>query len=76
MKIIFRVDASNEIGAGHVVRCKALATNLNERGHNCEFICAELKGNHISLLREEGFKVNVIPFVLKFNQSTYNTLLT
>ena len=62
MNVVFRVDASNEIGAGHVVRCKVLAKKLLERGHHCSFVCADLKGNHISMLKKDGYKVySILP---------------
>jgi UDP-2,4-diacetamido-2,4,6-trideoxy-beta-L-altropyranose hydrolase len=60
VNVVFRVDASNEIGSGHVVRCKALARILLERGHKCSFVSADLVGNHISLLKEDGINVDLI----------------
>ena len=39
MKIGFRVDASYQIGTGHVVRCLALAQALSTKGGQVTFIC-------------------------------------
>lgn len=36
--VVFRCDASPEIGAGHVTRCSALATALRERGIESTFV--------------------------------------
>jgi UDP-2,4-diacetamido-2,4,6-trideoxy-beta-L-altropyranose hydrolase len=37
MNIIIRVESSNQIGAGHVMRCFALAEELTRRGHEIHF---------------------------------------
>ena len=55
MKVIFRVDASLEMGTGHVMRCLALAQVLKENGVNTEFICRKHKGNLIDKIRSSGF---------------------
>jgi UDP-2,4-diacetamido-2,4,6-trideoxy-beta-L-altropyranose hydrolase len=55
MKILFRVDASIQIGAGHVIRCLTLADALRAHGHSCEFICQKISGNLIELIEERGF---------------------
>lgn len=38
MRIVFRADASPAIGAGHVMRCLALARELMARGAECVFL--------------------------------------
>ncbi len=60
-KIAFRVDASLEIGSGHVVRCLTLARVLRDAGAHCHFICRDLPGNLISKLVGEGFSVHTLP---------------
>jgi UDP-2,4-diacetamido-2,4,6-trideoxy-beta-L-altropyranose hydrolase len=42
MNVLFRCDASIKIGFGHLVRCFALAENLNKE-HNCHIFFAMLK---------------------------------
>ena len=56
--IIFRVDASLEIGTGHVTRCLTLAEALRESECECHFICREHPGNLIDLISERGFAVH------------------
>ena len=57
VQVIFRVDASLQIGMGHVMRCLTLAQTLKESGVNVEFICRQHKGNLISKIRSSGFNV-------------------
>ena len=61
MKVLFRTDASLEIGTGHVIRCLTLADALRERGAECRFICREHEGHLISLIGERGYKVGALP---------------
>jgi UDP-2,4-diacetamido-2,4,6-trideoxy-beta-L-altropyranose hydrolase/UDP-4-amino-4,6-dideoxy-N-acetyl-beta-L-altrosamine N-acetyltransferase len=61
MQIAFRTDASLDIGNGHVMRCLTLATNLQEAGATCRFICCDHPGNLIALIRERGFEVHTLP---------------
>ncbi len=56
MQCIFRVDASRDIGTGHVMRCLTLAGSLREQGAQCRFISREHEGNLIELIRERGFE--------------------
>ncbi len=57
MRIVFRVDASLEIGSGHVMRCLALADIFQENGAKVQFICRKYKGNLISKIISKGFIV-------------------
>lgn len=42
MRVVFRVDASAEIGAGHFMRCLTLARGLKAYGHEVIFLCRHL----------------------------------
>ena len=57
MKVVFRVDASLQMGTGHVMRCLTLAQTLKENGVNVEFICRKHEGNLIDKIRSNGFNV-------------------
>lgn len=57
MKFIFRVDASTQIGTGHVMRCLTLAESLKRAGGDCFFICRSLPGNLIELIKGVGYRV-------------------
>jgi len=74
MNIIFRTDASLEIGTGHVMRCLTLADALKDRGTDCQFICREHQGNLLEFIRERGFKAHVLPMgsVASTSQNTEN----
>ena len=58
MNITFRVDASLQMGTGHVMRCLTLAQVLKENGANVEFICRRHKGGLIGKIRSNGFIVH------------------
>ena len=57
MKVVFRVDASIQIGTGHVMRCLTLADALATQGAKCEFICREHPGNLIAYIQSKGYNV-------------------
>lgn len=61
MKIAFRVDASFQMGTGHVMRCRTLANALAKRGAKIRFICRDHTGNLIDLLRGDGWEVGILP---------------
>lgn len=63
MRILFRCDASLDIGTGHVMRCLTLAEAMRERGASCVFACRMHPGNLAGMLRERGFVVRELEFV-------------
>ncbi len=60
MNFFFRVDASIEIGVGHMMRCLSLAEALRNRGANCYFISSSDNANLSGLAEEKGFDVHRI----------------
>lgn len=61
MKVAFRVDASLQMGTGHVMRCLALADALVARGAACAFICRAHPGNLLDLIRSKGYTACALP---------------
>jgi UDP-2,4-diacetamido-2,4,6-trideoxy-beta-L-altropyranose hydrolase len=59
--VVFRTDASLQIGSGHVMRCLTLAQSLAESGFDCQFVCRQHPGNLIEHIRGQGFTVHVLP---------------
>ncbi len=62
MRVLFRVDASTQIGSGHVMRCLALAQCLRKTGADCEFVCREFSGHLCGIIEQHGFVVNKLPY--------------
>lgn len=58
-KYLFRVDASVDIGSGHVMRCITLANELRRLEHDVYFICRDFPG-HLGNVLEK----NKIPYIL------------
>jgi UDP-2,4-diacetamido-2,4,6-trideoxy-beta-L-altropyranose hydrolase len=58
--VAFRLDASIEIGAGHFMRCLALADGLRERGHRCTFLCRALPADYARMLAAKGHTLRML----------------
>tara|TARA_Y100000816_G_scaffold1913_1_gene1081 strand:+ start:29216 stop:30286 length:1071 start_codon:yes stop_codon:yes gene_type:complete len=65
MQVIFRVDSSKNIGSGHVIRCLRIANKLRDKSADCSFICKELSGSLIKLIKDQGFKVFLLSQEIK-----------
>lgn len=61
MKVIFRTDASVQIGTGHVMRCLTLADALRAGGAECIFICRDHQGNLLEQIRQRGYLAKGLP---------------
>lgn len=61
MNVFIRVDASLELGTGHVMRCLTLAGRLREHGASVHFICREHPGHLCDLIEANGYNVLKLP---------------
>lgn len=70
--ILFRVDASNFLGSGHVYRCLELQKILqSKKKYKIEFLTADFTGNLISFLKKKKIKVNINKLNLKLKKSNF-----
>jgi UDP-2,4-diacetamido-2,4,6-trideoxy-beta-L-altropyranose hydrolase len=58
--VVFRSDASLDIGTGHVMRCLTLADSLKASGADCAFISREHPGNLLGMIRDRGFTAHAL----------------
>lgn len=56
-KIAIRVDASEQIGSGHLMRCLTLADSIKDRAE-IHFITRKLKGALPELIAEKGYAIH------------------
>ena len=61
MLVIIRVDASEKIGSGHVIRCLTLAESLRENDVTVLFFSRNHPGNLNHLIINKGFQVVELP---------------
>ena len=60
-KVVFRVDASLQMGTGHVMRCLTLADLLQREGVECHFVCREHPGHLLEVVSRRGHAVHRLP---------------
>lgn len=53
--ILFRTDANSVVGAGHLMRCLALACGLREAGRRCVFVTKDTPSTFASLIDSRRF---------------------
>ena len=72
MNIVFRADASLEIGSGHVMRCLVLADALADVGARCTFICREHIGHLGAVIQQCGHDLRILPLHTDDQATTTN----
>lgn len=60
-RVLIRADAGTDLGAGHVVRCLALAEAWRARGARVTLACRVQPGDLIDTVRAAGFSVMALP---------------
>lgn len=63
MNVFIRVDASINIGTGHVMRCLTLANQLRKRNAEVSFICRSMRGDLVSFIQKSGFSAISLPYI-------------
>ena len=61
MMIVFRVDASSDVGFGHLSRCINLAEVLRSRGNEVSFICRDDELQSFRTLEDRLFATVLLP---------------
>jgi UDP-2,4-diacetamido-2,4,6-trideoxy-beta-L-altropyranose hydrolase len=61
MKVVFRVDASGEVGFGHLSRCINLAEVLRSRGSEVSFVCRDDEAKSFNFLEKRLLKALPLP---------------
>lgn len=59
--VAIRVDSSEQIGSGHLMRCLTLAERLRKDGAEIHFISRDLAGSLHRLVAERGFILHLLP---------------
>lgn len=75
MKVVFRTDASLQIGSGHVIRCLTLADALTSQGAECHFISRAHPGHLLDLTRKRGYTAHSLEMPEQLTQAPTNTTL-
>ncbi|MBN1280622.1 MAG: UDP-2,4-diacetamido-2,4,6-trideoxy-beta-L-altropyranose hydrolase [Candidatus Thermoplasmatota archaeon] len=68
MNIAFRVDASPDIGLGHLMRCLALSEELKNRGHYCLFFTKTNNPEVINRIKAYHHDSSLIPAFVSIQQ--------
>ncbi len=72
MNVVFRVDASQWIGSGHVMRCLVLADALRLDGWDVHFTCLPQDGDLIAVIRQKGFPVRKLNTPAELNKPRFD----
>jgi len=71
LNAVFRVDASWDIGSGHVMRCLTLADELAVLGYRIRFVMRQFPGEMSSYVSLRGYSFTMLPSV-NYNPSSHS----
>ncbi len=74
MRIIFRLDATKEIGIGHMMRCMALAEELVIRGEKCYFFSKITNNELLNQLKKRKIIVEKINKINTYREELKNLI--
>jgi len=60
-KVLFRVDGSNRLGLGHIMRCLAFAEGFRRKGLVPLFLIKDYDLNVLKIIKENGFEIKTMP---------------
>jgi Cytidylyltransferase len=61
VKVVIRVDASRQMGTGHLMRCLALADGLAKKAASCLFVCRSIDEFLEREVRRHGHDLRLLP---------------
>ncbi len=59
--VVFRVDGSQKLGMGHVMRCLALARNMRQHQKRCVFVVKNLSSQITKIIQGYGMVIELLP---------------
>jgi spore coat polysaccharide biosynthesis predicted glycosyltransferase SpsG len=72
--VVFRVDESNQIGFGHMFRCRVLAKALLSAGADVTFCSRYIRKNTHSALQDDGIEVVLLEDENVFFKRNFNSI--
>lgn len=74
VEVVFRCDASLQIGSGHVMRCLVLADLIAQRGLSSLFVCRAHQGHCGAQITDKGYSLVLLPIQPRGNVSRESDL--